>query len=68
MIDKLDDAVELLKQMRADGVQFDPQSGTGGDYIHLVTTDAEIAKKYDMHDEREFFGADSEDISDDEGE
>ena len=66
MIDKLNVAVELLKQMRADGVQFDPEGGTGDDYIHLYTTDAEIAKKYDMHDEREFFGADWEEISDDE--
>ena len=66
MIDKLDGAVGRLKQMRADGVQFDPKGGTGDDYIHLYTTDPEIAKKYDMHDEREFFGEDGEDVDDDD--
>jgi len=58
MIEKLGSAVALLKQMRDDGVQFDPEGGTGDDYIHLFTTDPEIARKYDMHDEREFFGED----------
>ena len=55
VIDKLAAAVELLKQMRADGVQVDPNGGTGDDYIHLVTSDPQVAKKYDMHDERDFW-------------
>ena len=58
VIDKLENAVARLKQMRADGVEVDPEGGTADDYIHLVTTDPEIAKKYDMHDEREFMGDD----------
>ena len=61
VIEKLGDAVELLKQMRADGVDVDPDGGTADDYIHLVTTDPEIAKKYDMHDEREFWGEELDD-------
>ena len=61
VIEKLGDAVELLKQMRADGVDVDPDGGTADDYIHLVTTDPEIAKKYDMHDEREFWGEEPDD-------
>lgn len=63
IIEKLEGAVELLKQMRADGVEVDPEGGTADDYIYLITTDAEIAKKYDMHDEREFLG---EELDDDE--
>lgn len=66
VIDKLESAVELLKQMRADGVVVDPQGGTADDYIHLVTTDPDVAKKYNMHDEREFWGEESEDDTDHE--
>ena len=66
MIDKLDGAIGLLKQMRADGVLFDPEGGTGDDYIHLYTTDPEIAKKYDMHDEREFLSEELKDVGDEE--
>jgi hypothetical protein len=68
VIEKLGDAVELLKQMRADGVDVDPDGGTANDYIHLVTTDPEIAKKYDMHDEREFWGEEFEDDSNESSE
>ncbi|MDB4766292.1 nucleotidyltransferase family protein [bacterium] len=64
VIEKLTDAVELLKQMRADGVEVDPDGGTTDDYLHLVTTDPEIAKKFDMHDEREFWGEGQGDSSD----
>jgi hypothetical protein len=56
MITTLEDAVEELKQMRADGVVLDPEGGTSDDYAHLVTTDPNVARKYDMHDESEFFG------------
>jgi len=56
VIRKLEDAAELLKQMKADGVEMDPEGGTAEDYIYLFTTDPEVAKKYDMHDEREFLG------------
>ena len=59
VIEKLTDAVELLNQMRADGVEVDPDGGTADDYLHLVTTDPEIPKKYDMHVEREFWGVTS---------
>jgi hypothetical protein len=34
---------------------LDPEGGTGDDYAHLVTTDPIVAKKYDMHDESEFW-------------
>jgi hypothetical protein len=68
MINQLGGAVELLKQMRADGVQFDPEGGTADDYIQLFTTDPDVARKYDMHDEREFFGDDWEDGLDDSAE
>lgn len=61
VIEKLGNAVDLLKRMQADGVEMDPNGGTRDDYIRLITTDPEIAKKYDMHHERDFLGAESED-------
>ena len=56
MIAGLQDAADTLKAMRADGVSLDPNGGTADDYACLVTTDPQIAAKYDMHDEAEFWG------------
>jgi hypothetical protein len=63
MIELLGGAVERLKAMRDDGVYLDPEGGTADDYAHLVTTDPDIAKKYGMIDEREFW---SEDLDEEE--
>jgi len=60
MIATLDAATDRLRKMKADGVVLDPEGGTADDYAHLVTTDPDIARKYDMHDESEFFGDDDE--------
>jgi hypothetical protein len=54
MIDELQAASDQLRAMLTDGVTLDPNSGTSDDYVHLVTNDPVIAKKYGMHDEREF--------------
>jgi hypothetical protein len=61
MIAALQSAADTLREMLADGVTLDLESGTSDDYAHLVTTDPVIAKKYDMHDEKEFWGDDAED-------
>lgn len=53
MITSLKDAASRLEAMLNDGVQLDPRGGTADDYAYLVTTDPEIASKYDMHDESE---------------
>jgi hypothetical protein len=58
MIASLQEAASLLAAMQADGVTLDPEGGTADDYACLVTMDAEIAKKYDMHEETEFWGED----------
>lgn len=58
MIAGLQSAAGTLRAMLADGVYLDPEGGTSDDYAHLVTTDPIIARKYDMHDEREFWGED----------
>ncbi len=50
----LEHAATELRAMMANGVVLDPDGGTSDDYAHLVTTDPDIAKKYDMHDESEF--------------
>lgn len=60
MIDGLQSATDTLRAMLADGVTLDPEGGTSDDYACLVTTDPIIAKKYDMHDEQEFWGDDRE--------
>ena len=66
MIAALDKASATLKAMRDDGVTLDPEGGTGDDYAHLITTDPAIAKKYDMHEESEFWGdVDDDDHKDD---
>ena len=59
MIATLRVALQELERMRADGVVLDP-GGTADDYAHLVTTDPDVARKYDMHEESEFFGEDEE--------
>ena len=56
----LQPAADTLRSMLADGVTLDPEGGTSDDYVCLVTTDPVIAKKYDMHDEKEFWGEDEE--------
>jgi hypothetical protein len=56
MIETLSSAADALRRMKADGVTLDPEGGTGDDYASFTTTDADVAKKYDMHDESEFFG------------
>jgi hypothetical protein len=56
MIETLSGAADELRRMKADGVTLDPESGTGDDHAYLTTTDVDVAKKYDMHDESEFFG------------
>jgi hypothetical protein len=71
MISGLQSAADTLRAMLADGVFLDPESGTSDDYAHLVTTDPIVAKKYDMHDEREFLDedekADANDADETEG-
>jgi hypothetical protein len=56
MISQLREAAEYLDAMRADGVTLDPEGGTSDDYAYLITTDPDVAKKYDMHEESEFLG------------
>ncbi len=53
MITSLQGAATQLEAMLKDGVRLDPQAGTADDYAYLVTTDPDIARKYDMHDEDE---------------
>lgn len=55
MIDHLKKATEELEAMRADGVTLEPDGGTADDYAYLVTTDPEIAQKYEMLEETEYW-------------
>lgn len=56
MILSLRAAADQLEAMRKDGVTLDLEAGgVGDDYAHLTTTDPEIAKKYDMVEESEFW-------------
>jgi hypothetical protein len=56
MISLLRMSVETLEAMRRDGVTLEDDGGIGDDYATLVTTDPEVAKKYDMIEESEFWG------------
>ena len=56
MIASLRDAADTLEAMRQDGVVLADHGGVGDDYASLVTTDPEVAKKYDMIDESEYWG------------
>jgi hypothetical protein len=63
----LDDLIQALageagalEAMRADGVIPEPEGGAKDGKAHLVTTDPEVAKKYGMHPEDEFFDEDEE--------
>ena len=60
MISMLRAAADDLDRMRKDGVTLDDNGGTGDDYAHLVTTDAEVAEKYGLVDESEYWGIDDE--------
>jgi hypothetical protein len=65
MIAALHEAANRLEEMRKDGVTLEDDGGTEEDYVHLFTTDPEVAKKYDMIEESEFWG-DDEDEGDSE--
>jgi hypothetical protein len=66
MADGLQSAADLLRSMLADGVFLDPDGGTSDDHVYLVTTDPAIAKKYDMHDEKEIWDQTDEEEDADE--
>ena len=61
MVGSLQAAAEQLRNMLADGVVLDPEGGTIDDYALLVTNDPDVAIKYEMHDESEFFVDDQKD-------
>jgi hypothetical protein len=46
---------EILRAMQDDGVTLDRETTDGGEYVRLVTWDPAVARKYDMHDEAEFW-------------
>ena len=60
MITSLQEAAATLQAMREDGVVLESPGGTADDYAYLVTTDPAVARKYDMHEESEFWGGDEE--------
>jgi hypothetical protein len=63
MIQALRAAAQTLESMRADGVVLEAQGGTADDYAYLVTSDPNVAKKYEMIEESEFWGEDQDDES-----
>ena len=61
LIELMPDDADSLVRMRDDGVTLELKGGASDDYAHLVTTDPAVAKRYDMHDESEFW---RDDLSD----
>jgi hypothetical protein len=64
MIATLQGSLAELQAMRNDGVALDPNGGTADDYAYLVTTDPEIAKKYEMEEEDEGWEGDGMESAD----
>lgn len=62
MITLLQSAASELQEMLDDGVALSMGGGTADDYAYLVTSDPEIAKKYGMHDESEFWEDDEDEV------
>jgi hypothetical protein len=54
LVKSLSPASETLKAMLADGVKLERTQDRISTRQYFVTTDPEIARKYDMHDESEF--------------
>lgn len=52
------DAAQTLQAMRADGVTLHPNPDPADNGVYLVTSDPAIARKYDMHEESEFWRQD----------
>ncbi len=48
-----EDASATLDAMLQDGVHVESQTTPKAGYVYLVTTDSDVARKYDMHDESE---------------
>jgi hypothetical protein len=57
---RLREPTDPLDAMLADGVVIDEVKSARYKNEYLVTTDPEIARKYDMHDESEFWDADDD--------
>jgi hypothetical protein len=55
MIALLRSAASELQEMLDDGVTLSIDDGASNDYAYLSTSDPEIAQKYGMHDESEFW-------------
>jgi hypothetical protein len=51
-------ATAELASMKADGVLVEAHAGAPAGFVYLVTTDPALAKKHDMHDERDVRGDD----------
>lgn len=62
MITLLGSAANELQEMLDDGVTLSTDGGTSDDYAYLSTSDPEIAQKYGMHDESEFWEDDEGDV------
>lgn len=55
MVAMLREAADQLEAMKKDGVLLDTEGGTSDDYATLVTTDEQVAQKYGMQPEEDFF-------------
>ena len=51
---------QKLAAMQAEGIIIDPDRTTPPGHLYLVTTDAEVARKYDLQDEAEYWPDESD--------
>jgi hypothetical protein len=55
LIAELPELIQLLRRMRDDGVVIDPDRSITPGLAYLVSSDPEVARKYDMHEESEMW-------------
>lgn len=60
MIAAIRQAANTLEAMKRDGIVLEQSDGIADDYAVLVTTEPEVAKKYDMVEESEFWSAEDD--------
>jgi hypothetical protein len=65
MISSLQSAAAELQAMRDEGITLEPGGGTADDYAYLVTTDPEVARKYEMEEADE--GWEEEEVEGEDG-
>ena len=64
IIDRLQEDIDELREMKAAGVVLDDQESVQGGHATLLTTDPAVAEHFGFENTEDFFGDDEEDEED----